>query len=170
MSRDPRISAAKAPVALSSCERAEPRSLLNRIASILRACPRRGVGSMPGRLWCAIGSSTNGNGGRCGHARRFCRAVATLILGIAAQSVLAQVPEKMDQFHVVAIPTGIAKLEPAEPTQGTRDIVFKPQLISSDRLLTFARAICRNEQASIQTFEPTWFQWFRGAVPAQAIC
>lgn len=72
MSRDPRISAAKAPVALSSCKRAEPRSMLQRLALELRACPRRGWGSISRPR------------GRSGDARPCRRAMVFGLLGLVA--------------------------------------------------------------------------------------
>ena len=103
------------------------------------------------------------------NARRTPYAISVLLLVLLPTSMRAQATKPMDQFQVIPIPFGI-DLQPQAQENETRILVFNPSDIARNDVLTFVQTMCRNAQAQIETLEPSWLQWFRGEIPAKAIC
>ena len=101
--------------------------------------------------------------------QRVVRAFLFAIFPFVPNHTVGQDINPLDQFFVVPIPRGI-DLGWINPNEAHRDLTFYPRQISISQVHEFARDICRNEQAQIETQGQSLFQWLRRKVPAIITC
>ena len=157
-----RISVTNTPVARLRSERAEPRGLLQRLASDLRASLARGWGSIPrsSKLKFAFGKK-----GRLEDTRRFRRACAT------AFSVCASMPawatHHADAF--AKIPDGLSVIL-FSTYEDPNVVAYDPDVLDAEGLATFANDLCGHNQARTEHVSPYIFQRVQGHKRAHIFC
>ncbi|MDG0988290.1 MAG: hypothetical protein P8O85_00845 [Yoonia sp.] len=106
--------------------------------------------------------------GGSGEARRI-RLAALSFLVILPNSTLAQAFEPLDQFRVVAIPSGV-DLEPSTPNAAVRRFSFKTGVFSRFELEDFSKAICNSERVIVEQLDRSLIQKLTRTNPVRVTC
>jgi len=157
-----RISVTNAPVARLRSERAEPRAMLQRLASKLGASPDRGWGSIPrpSNRRFAFGKT-----GRSGDARRFRRALASIsVLLLSGETYAATHAEEFAE-----IPSGM-KVILFSLKDDPQVVTYDPEKLSHQALTVFAADLCDSEQAYVKLVSPWLAQRLRRRNRAHIFC
>lgn len=102
-------------------------------------------------------------------AARLCLTFVTTSVCFLTQYGHADTNQRMDQFHVVAIPQGVT-LERACPNSPTREFTYKTGTLTQLELEKFSKALCRSDNSTVEKLRPSWRQRIARIIPVRATC